>query len=219
MPNSRGKKRHAGLEKVKPDEATVDTVVRLLCNLQDRASIVRACLVQLKISPDDVDALIEAATEKLARAAQYHRDHELGRAIIRLNECYRRAVADKDNKAAIAAQRELIRLLGLGPGGADDEPPAPTGGGDVSADAPASEKSPPDAPPKEEPPSRRTIENHTLADVVAAIEGHLDPLGLSDDVNDTDADMIRMAGEEIRRLRKIAGKAKGGEKRPHAARA
>ena len=142
---------------------------------------------------------------------------DLADAVDRLSECYRRAVAEKDNRTAFAVQRELNRLLGLGSGetdpvappqdaaqGPSPEPPAP--------DASATEK-PPDAPGPEAAPDRRVFESQALADVVAVIEGHLEPLGLSSDVNDTDADLIRLAGEEIQRLRKVAGRTKGKKKK------
>lgn len=48
---------------------------------------------------------------------------------------------------------------------------------------------------------RRQIENQALTDLVGAIDAHLEPLKLSEDLQDTDADLIRLAAEEITRLR------------------
>ena len=104
--------------------AVIDKIVRLLCNIQDRGSIVAACLNKLAIPADQVDAAIDEAKDKLTRAANYHRDHELGRALTRLNECYQRAVTVQDTKTAISAQREINHLLGL----YDDDPNGPADG-------------------------------------------------------------------------------------------
>ena len=166
-----------------------DKIVRLLCNIQDRASIVGACLNKLNIDPADVDAAIDAAKTKLTRAADYHRDHELGKALTRLNECYQRAVGVQDTKTAISAQREINKLLDLypayqSPDGATESDP--DGKGDRAAEAERS----------------REIEITELSDLVGAIEAYIEPLKLSDDVNDTDSDLIRLAAEEVKRLRR-----------------
>lgn len=161
----------------------IDKIVRLLCNIQDRASIVGACLNKLGIAPADVDAAIDAAKTKLTRASDYHRDHELGKALTRLNECYQRAVGVQDTKTALAAQREINKLLDLYPA---YEPP----GDDEEAD------------PAADLEERREIESQELADMVGAIEAYIEPLKLSEDVNDTDSDLIRLAGTEIKRLRR-----------------
>jgi len=165
------------------DDATIDKIVRLLCNVQDRATVVAACLEKLGLDPDHVDAAIEAAVEKVTRAAHFHRDHELGKALTRLNQCYQKAVTIQDTKTAIAAQRELNRLLGLGTPGSIGPESAPSGESGESAD-----------------PDARRIENEHLANLVAAVETHLEPLGLSDSLEDTDADLVRLAAERIRVL-------------------
>ncbi len=166
----------------------IDKIVRLLCNIQDRASIVGACLNKLNIAPADVDAAINAAKTRLTRAADYHRDHELGKALTRLNECYQRAVAVQDTKTAIIAQREINKLLDLYPTypASSEDDSAATG---PDGDGPS-------------PDERREIEIQELSDLVGAIEAHIEPLKLSEDVNDTDSDLIRLAAEEIKRLRR-----------------
>ena len=167
------------------DPGLLDKIVRLLCNVQDRASIVHACLDKLEIAPADVDSAIEAAKIKLTRAADYHRDHEMGKSLTRLNECYQRAVAMMDTKTAISAQKEINRLLSLYPA------PAFSPGEETDQDDDA-----------EKAGDRRKIESQELSDLVGAIELYVEPLKLSADVNDTDGDLIRLAAEEIIRLRK-----------------
>ena len=139
---------------------------------------------------------------------------DLVNALARLNECYQRAVRDEDNRTAFAVQREINRLLGLGAGETAGDPPplGDAGPGAPGAAAPAPAPPAPEPTPEEPPADQRTIENQALADVVAAIEGHLEPLGLSSDVNDTDADLIRAAGAEIRRLRKAQKRRRGKKK-------
>ncbi len=167
----------------------IDKIVKLLCNIQDRASIVGACLNKLNIDPADVDAAIDAAKTKLTRAADYHRDHELGLALTRLHECYQRAVSVQDTKTAIIAQREINKLLDL-------YPASPTGYAVTSPDDNGEGDS------HDEAERRREIEIAELSDLVGAIEAYIEPLKLSDDVNDTDSDLIRLAAEEVKRLRR-----------------
>jgi len=83
---------------------------------------------------------------------------------------------------AIQAQRELNRMQGLYPDEAP--PPEPPGEGERISRA-----------------DRRRVENVHLADLQGAVDHHLEPLRLSDSTDDTDADLIRLAAEEIQRLR------------------
>ncbi|MBE3070800.1 MAG: hypothetical protein IMZ66_11255, partial [Planctomycetes bacterium] len=61
-----------------------------------------------------------------------------------------------------------------------------------------------------DPEARRRIESEELASIVWSIERHLEPLKLSAEVHDTDADLIRLAGEEIARLRRRGKRKKPG---------
>ena len=68
------------------------------------------------------------ARRVLARAAAFNRDEELGSARVRLRDIYARAIRSQDPRTALAAQRELNRLLGLAPSGDDEaQPNADTG--------------------------------------------------------------------------------------------
>lgn len=65
------------------------------------------------LTPDQVAPAIAEGRRRITLAADYHRDHEIGRAITRLNDLYRRALAAQDIKHALAAQRELTKLFDL----------------------------------------------------------------------------------------------------------
>lgn len=58
------------------------------------------------------------------------------------------------------------------------------------------------------------IEDQHLADLVAAIEAHIEPLKLSDSLTDTDPDLVRLAAEEIKALRREVKRLERQAKRP-----
>jgi predicted kinase len=89
-----------------------DKVLLLLVSGAGDASISEG-LSKLDVPPDQRQALIAAARRRITLAADYHRDHELGQAIVRLNDCYRRSLAVQDAKTALAAQKELNKLMDL----------------------------------------------------------------------------------------------------------
>ena len=84
-------------------------------------------------------AAIAEARRQITLAADYNRDDELGTAYLRLNDLYTRAVKVQDLKTALAAQRELDKLLDLYPKAApgDGTGPGQPDGTDTRADAEA----------------------------------------------------------------------------------
>ena len=68
---------------------------------------------------------------------------------------------------------------------------------DLYGDAPGEAESEEDVEAASE---RRRTENEHLALLVDAVEAHLEPLGLSASLEDTDADLVRLAAERIRAL-------------------
>lgn len=68
---------------------------------------------QIELSARQIPKAIAAARRALTAAADYHRDVELGRAITRLNDLYRRALAVQDIKTAASVQKEFNKLLAL----------------------------------------------------------------------------------------------------------
>lgn len=176
---------------VAPERLTAE-IVNQLCNGLSVSQIERLIAAgRVGFSLEDFRKHLSEARQKLTLAAQYDRDEELGRAISRLEELYRRAMArvtlkpgdlKPDLRAALLAQKELNRLLGL-----------------WGAEGPAAEV--PEALPEN---ARKRDENAEL--IFDAVDAWIEPLGLSGDEKDQYSDLIRLAGAEIRRLRKAVGK-------------
>ncbi len=64
----------------------------------------------------DLDAarrIVAEARKRITVAADYARDEQFGRAIMRLEDLYAKSIAAQDTRTALQAQRELNRLLGL----------------------------------------------------------------------------------------------------------
>ncbi len=112
----------------------VDRLVLLLVsNVQPDA--IRQAGEKLDVTDRTLDAALLEARRRITLAADYNRVDEIGTAYVRLNEVFRRALAIQDNKTALAAQRELCKLLRLydavspaagGAGGAADDRTAAT---------------------------------------------------------------------------------------------
>lgn len=103
------------------------------------------------IPEEEIPAILAEVSTKLLAAADVDRNRELGTAIIRTDTIFRKAMIEGDNKTALAAQRELNKLLGL----YQDGEKAGTGDGeDVTNAADAVE-------------------------ALRAVRGHLLPLGLA----------------------------------------
>jgi len=185
-PMTKAKRRKAKGKAPKPkpiDEAIIDEIVLILVSGLQPAAVVETVRTETGLPPDRTDEAIAEARLRIARAADYARDAVLGESITRLDALYNQAIVDKETTTALAALKEKNRLLGLGPAVTDDP------GADDPADA-------------DDPDARRVIEDDELAAVVGSIERHIDPLKLTDNMNHTDADAVRLAGQEIKRLRR-----------------
>lgn len=68
---------------------------------------------RLGLTPDAVRAQLEKAREAITLAADYNRTAEIGTAYVRLNDLYIRSLKGSDAKTALAAQKELNKLLRL----------------------------------------------------------------------------------------------------------
>jgi len=79
-----------------------------------KADAAEAALVEkLGLAPPDAKAVLVEARNAITVAADYNRAEEIGTAYLRLNDLYTRAIKTQDVKAALAAQRELNKLLSL----------------------------------------------------------------------------------------------------------
>jgi hypothetical protein len=56
---------------------------------------------------------VAEARQRITVAADYARDEQLGKAVMRLDDLYAKSIAAKDTRTALQAQRELNRLMGL----------------------------------------------------------------------------------------------------------
>jgi predicted DNA-binding protein (UPF0251 family) len=93
--------------------AAVEKAVLFLVTLQNLADVEAALVGKLGIPKHQVANIIAQARRKITLAADYARDEEIGKAITRLGDIYQRSIAMQDIKTALAAQREVSRLLGL----------------------------------------------------------------------------------------------------------
>lgn len=180
----------------------VDSILLLLVN-EPSVEAVRAAVAhaagRLGIAPtaEAIDEAIRRAREKLAVAATVNRNEELGRAHKRLHALYRSADKADDVRGALAAQRELNRLLGLYPAGVEAaELSAAEAGEEAEASAGAAK----------------------LAEIHAACDRHLERLRLTDDVEAAYPDVIALAAREIRRLRRQLREARKPKRKAKAKR-
>lgn len=73
----------------------------------------RAFCLQRGITPGEVEAVLKQARARITVAADYAREEQVGRAVMRIENLYARSLAEHDNKTALQAQKELNRLLSL----------------------------------------------------------------------------------------------------------
>ena len=89
-----------------------DRVLLLLINGMSVHAAEGFCLQQ-GAEPAAAREIVADARQRITVAADYTRDEQLGRAIMRLDDLYAKAMAEKDTRTALQAQRELNRLLSL----------------------------------------------------------------------------------------------------------
>lgn len=93
----------------------VEKATTLLLASDSLHQVRRALVANLKITDAQADELIKEVRRRLALAAKGDFIQELGRGVKRLNDLYQRSIKDGDTRAALACQKELNRLRGLGP--------------------------------------------------------------------------------------------------------
>lgn len=105
-----------------------DRILLLLTNGMTIEAAEGYCMRQAGLDLDAARRTVAQARKKLTVAADYARDEQLGKAVMRLDDLYAKSIAAKDTRTALQAQRELNRLLGLyspkGPGEDDAQPDA-----------------------------------------------------------------------------------------------
>lgn len=96
------------------DEKTaIDRAILLLVSGMTLDATITTLKEKLGLTTKKAEAIANKAQKKIILAANYDRTKELGTAIARLNDLYRRAVAIQDTKTALAIQRELNKLMDL----------------------------------------------------------------------------------------------------------
>jgi hypothetical protein len=84
-----------------------------LVKVPNRATVRKSCRENLKIQDEDVEEVIAEARRRLTLATDYHRDEELGKAILRYENLYSDCYKIKDYKTALNAEHRRTTLLGL----------------------------------------------------------------------------------------------------------
>ena len=95
-----------------PTQDVLDKIVLLMVSGLQQGAVEEAAH-KLGLTDGEVPAAIAEAKLAIAIAARYDRNEQMGAALIRLNDLYRRALAIQDTKTALAAQRELNKLMEL----------------------------------------------------------------------------------------------------------
>lgn len=92
----------------------LDKIVLLLVS-QVAGPALDEAAARLGVPTDEIPRAIAEARRRLTVAADFNRDEQIGTAFVRLNDLYRRALGVQDVKTALAAQRELNKLMHLYP--------------------------------------------------------------------------------------------------------
>jgi hypothetical protein len=91
----------------------INRVVVLLVTIQNRYEVESICQEKFNLTPKQTKEVIDSASGLISAAAVFNRDIEQGKALIRFNDLYERALRVMDTKTAIAAEDKRCRLLGL----------------------------------------------------------------------------------------------------------
>jgi len=95
------------------NESLRDRVVLLLTNGMTVEAAEGYCQKQGGLDSGAAARLVAEARQRITVAADYARDEQLGKAVMRLDDLYAKSIAAQDTRTALQAQRELNRLLGL----------------------------------------------------------------------------------------------------------
>ena len=208
------------------DAATREKVLALLTSGLGEASVLAACTAPppvpgksagggLGLSAADAESAVEAARAKLLLLARANWTEERGRAIARCHDIYKRSLTVQDGKTALAAQRELGKIMALYAAPLAAEPVGEAAAGEASDGSDGS-----DAGGAGDPGGPRRPGDQAAAEIVAAVDLHLEPLALVDDAAEGDApatyaDLIAAAAAEILLARSARARAaRSAKKKP-----
>jgi hypothetical protein len=94
------------------DQTLRDRIVLLLTNGM-AVEAAESYVAKQGLDPDAAKRVVAEARQRITVAADYARDEQLGKAVMRLDDLYAKSIAGQDTRTALQAQRELNRLLGL----------------------------------------------------------------------------------------------------------
>lgn len=92
--------------------AIADKIVLLLVNGMTVEAATGFCL-KSGLTPEQAGEAVRVARKRITVAADYAREEQIGRAVMRLEDLYAKAVAGQDLRTALQAQKELHRLMSL----------------------------------------------------------------------------------------------------------
>ena len=105
-----------------------DRIVLLLTNGMSVEAAEGYCIRQGGCDLDTARRTVAEARQRITIAADYARDEQLGKAVMRLDDLYAKSITAKDTRTALQAQRELNRLMSL-------YSPRDTAGGEATDEA------------------------------------------------------------------------------------
>jgi hypothetical protein len=105
------------------------TVLLLISGMS--AETAEGFCVQQGQTPEGARQIVSDARKRITVAADFTRDEQLGKAVMRLEDLYAKSLTGQDIRTALQAQRELNRLLSLYSDGPKSESP----GDDLDAPA------------------------------------------------------------------------------------
>ncbi|MCK6470867.1 MAG: hypothetical protein L6R28_03895 [Planctomycetes bacterium] len=89
-----------------------DRMVLLLINGMSNEAAEGFCIQQGQAA-EQARSIVAEARKRITVAADYTRDEQIGKAVMRLEDLYAKSMAGQDIRTALQAQRELNRLLSL----------------------------------------------------------------------------------------------------------
>lgn len=99
----------------------VDGLVLLLASGASPSAATDYAAKNAEMDPKTAAEHVEEAQKRIALAATFDRQEELGTAYTRLNMLFQRSTSQQDYKSALSAQRELNKLLRLYHPGEDED--------------------------------------------------------------------------------------------------
>lgn len=95
------------------DPAAIDKVLLMLVSGVSAVQAQAVAVEKMGQTPAVAVKLVAEARRRLTVAADYDRDEQVNTAYLRLNDLYARSLKVQDVKTALAAQKELSKLLAL----------------------------------------------------------------------------------------------------------